>query len=78
MTPKYVICPKEYISMARKDGLILEHRLVMAKHLGRALTKKEVVSHIDGNVRNNEIENLEINANNTGYKRAGVRATFRK
>ena len=73
MSSKYVKCPSEFISMARKDGLILEHRLIMARHLGRALTKKEVVSHKDGDERNNEIENLEIHPNNTGYKRATSR-----
>lgn len=72
MAPKYVKCPEEFIPMARKDGLVLEHRLVMAMHLKRMLTKKEVVTHIDGNVRNNDTENLEINANNTGYIRAGM------
>jgi len=37
-----------------------EHRLVMEKHLGRILTKKEVVHHIDGNKSNNELDNLML------------------
>ncbi|MCK4668243.1 hypothetical protein KAU33_15940 [Candidatus Dependentiae bacterium] len=30
---KYVRCPKAYLSMARKDGYIMEHRLLVAQHL---------------------------------------------
>ena len=73
MAPKYVKCPADLIKMARKDGYILEHRLVMARHLKRTLTRIEVVSHKDGNTSNNTIENLELHPNNTGYKRAASR-----
>jgi hypothetical protein len=37
---------------------VLEHRLVMAEHLGRPLKPTEVVHHIDGNNLNNELSNL--------------------
>lgn len=37
-----------------------EHRLVMERHLGRALTSDEVVHHIDGNRANNSLDNLEV------------------
>lgn len=43
-----------------KNDLVLEHRLIMEKHLGRYLTKKELVHHKDGNKKNNKIENLEL------------------
>lgn len=38
--------------------LILEHRLVMEKFLGRPLRPEEEIHHIDGNRENNKIENL--------------------
>ncbi|KKM06272.1 hypothetical protein LCGC14_1745650 [marine sediment metagenome] len=34
-----------YITMARKDNSVFEHRLVMAKKLGRCLLRSEVVHH---------------------------------
>jgi len=39
---------------------IYEHRVVVEKYLGRKLSTREHVHHIDGNPKNNSIDNLDV------------------
>jgi hypothetical protein len=45
---------------AWSTGLIYEHRLVMEQHLGRYLRPDELVHHINEDLKDNRIENLQV------------------
>ena len=53
-------------------GYILEHRLVMEKHLGRYLKPSEIVHHKDKNPSNNNLKNLKL------FKDLGAHQSFHR
>ena len=65
---KYIRCLPTFISMARKDGYVMEHRIIVAQAIGRLLLRTEVVHHKDHNPANNDLSNLQLFASNRDHK----------
>jgi hypothetical protein len=65
---RYVRAPEWAKPMARKDGYVMEHRLVMAEMCGRLLDRVEVVHHEDHNPGNNSTANLLMFPDNRTHK----------
>jgi hypothetical protein len=54
--------------MAQKSGYVFEHRLIVARAIGRALTRVEVVHHVDHDPANNSLENLMLFETHSDHK----------
>ena len=65
---KYVRAPAWAAAMTRKDGYVMEHRLVMARWCGYLLTRTECVHHVDHAPLNNANDNLELWPDNRSHK----------
>ena len=70
---------KGYRSITVDNIQIREHRHVMEQYLERKLEKGEVVHHINGNITDNRIENLELFHSHAQHmKEHSDRETMRK
>ena len=67
---RYLRAPQWARPMARADGYIMEHRLVMAQMCRRLLNRSEVVNHLDHTPSNNLLANLELWPSNASHKMA--------
>jgi DNA-binding CsgD family transcriptional regulator len=54
------------LSMAHRNHYVMEHRLVMARSLGRPLEKHETVHHINGDRTDNRLANSQLRHGNHG------------
>jgi hypothetical protein len=61
-----------------KQGYVAIHRLIMEKHLGRFLTKQEVVHHINHIMADNRIENLELFASRGQHTKIAHKELFER
>jgi hypothetical protein len=74
-TIKYVRCPEEFLPMARRDGYVMEHRLIVARAMGRCLLTTEVVHHANHDPQDNRLANLLLFVSNQAHKLYEARGT---
>jgi hypothetical protein len=58
--------PMSHQSRRVYASYVMQHRLVMARSIGRPLEPSETVHHINGERADNRIENLELRSGNHG------------
>jgi hypothetical protein len=58
--------PDPYAVMRNAAGYVFEHRLVMARAIGRPLTAGETVHHINAVRADNRLENLQLRLGHHG------------
>ena len=52
---------KIYYKGKKQNGIKRDiHRIIMEEHIGRKLSRYEVVHHINGNIHDNRLENLRM------------------
>lgn len=61
--------------LSNTSGFVGVHKLVMEEKIGRPLTAKETVHHLDGNKQNNSPDNLFLYASHTEHMKDGHRLT---
>ena len=60
--------PRRYKTIRINGKFVREHRYLMEQHLGRKLDRNEQVHHINGDCRDNRIENLQVLTNSEHQK----------
>ena len=63
------ICKEGYKMVRHGKWYITEHRLKMENHIGRKLTKNEVVHHWDKNRLNNNLDNLCLMRSQSAHRK---------
>ncbi len=56
----YIMIRKPNHPKATSNGYIRKHRMIMENFLGRILASDEIVHHINGDLKDNSIKNLQV------------------